>query len=317
MNILLIIIACITTLLAGYFLYRFLTLKKEHLKPEKSLTSSNELLNTLKVVQEMRGDRSKPPIALWVYDLIKAYEMESQNYFSSYFSDFFILNKPKKDNLGADSFFIKQHKNSLLFGIMDGLGFGFSGMVLSLFTKNLIYDSLSDSKKERFLSELVSSLSRKLLKINHNRPNYSYYSFDFAFFRQKHNSNWIEFVHSRNIIFFLYSENELTQIKGTHIFLGFQSKNSNQNLENNVLDVATKSISVKKGDILYLATDGYQDQLGGEEGKKFMRKNFQKLISEIAHKLLQEQKEILEETHHTWKGEEEQTDDILMVALKI
>jgi serine phosphatase RsbU (regulator of sigma subunit) len=74
---------------------------------------------------------------------------------------------------------------------------------------------------------------------------------------------------------------------------------------------------VKKGEMLYLFTDGYADQFGGEKGKKFMSRNFQKLLEQISGKAADEQKLILENTYLQWKGNNEQVDDILVVGVRM
>jgi serine phosphatase RsbU (regulator of sigma subunit) len=66
----------------------------------------------------------------------------------------------------------------------------------------------------------------------------------------------------------------------------------------------------------YLFTDGYIDQFNGNTGKKFMKRNFKKLILDIQSYPMSKQKEILEERLMSWKGSSKQVDDILVVGLK-
>ena len=76
-------------------------------------------------------------------------------------------------------------------------------------------------------------------------------------------------------------------------------------------------IQLEQGDMLYLFSDGYADQFGGEQGKKFMYKRFKELIVANAYKSMNEQKQALEETIVQWIGDGEQTDDITVVGIKI
>jgi two-component system, sensor histidine kinase LadS len=87
---------------------------------------------------------------------------------------------------------------------------------------------------------------------------------------------------------------------------------------------AEKNFAYQKHEIIasspttfYLCSDGYQDQFGGENNKKFMVKNLKKLLLDSSEKPLQEQKEVLATNFDTWKGSGEQTDDVLVVAVKI
>ncbi|HIA37699.1 MAG TPA: serine/threonine protein phosphatase, partial [Flavobacteriales bacterium] len=75
-------------------------------------------------------------------------------------------------------------------------------------------------------------------------------------------------------------------------------------------------IKLEKGDAVYLFSDGYPDQFGGPKDKKFMMKNFKKLLLSIQDKTMNEQKTILEETMAEWKGDTEQVDDILVMGVR-
>jgi len=69
---------------------------------------------------------------------------------------------------------------------------------------------------------------------------------------------------------------------------------------------------------IYLNSDGYQDQFGGEEGYKMMATNFRNILMEIYQKPMQEQKTILEERLAEWMGKTySQLDDILVIGFKV
>jgi serine phosphatase RsbU (regulator of sigma subunit) len=75
-------------------------------------------------------------------------------------------------------------------------------------------------------------------------------------------------------------------------------------------------IKVKKGDIVYMYTDGYADQFGGPKGKKFKYRTLNNLLLEISDKPLSEQRHILNSTFDTWRGDLEQVDDVCVVAIQ-
>ncbi|MDF1676026.1 MAG: YfiR/HmsC family protein [Vicingaceae bacterium] len=79
----------------------------------------------------------------------------------------------------------------------------------------------------------------------------------------------------------------------------------------------THSISLKKGDTIYVFTDGYADQFGGEKGKKMMYKPFKNLLLSIQDKNMSEQKIILEQHFKEWKGGLEQVDDVCILGVRI
>lgn len=74
---------------------------------------------------------------------------------------------------------------------------------------------------------------------------------------------------------------------------------------------------LEKNNSYYLFTDGYADQFNGINGKKFMKRNFRKLILDIQNYPMSKQKEMLEERLRSWMGSGQQTDDILIVGFKI
>ncbi|MHB8259412.1 MAG: SpoIIE family protein phosphatase [Bacteroidia bacterium] len=74
---------------------------------------------------------------------------------------------------------------------------------------------------------------------------------------------------------------------------------------------------LQTGDALYLFSDGYSDQFGGERSKKFNRKNFYEMLLSIQDMNLSEQGSFLEYAHNNWKQNEPQTDDLLVIGLKI
>ena len=76
-------------------------------------------------------------------------------------------------------------------------------------------------------------------------------------------------------------------------------------------------ISVEKGDMLYIFTDGYADQFGGEEEKKFKTINIRSLLAEIYHFPVDEQKRLLEQAIRDWMGNIPQIDDILFVGTRV
>ena len=76
-------------------------------------------------------------------------------------------------------------------------------------------------------------------------------------------------------------------------------------------------IQLEKGDQIFIFSDGYADQFGGPNGKKFMVGNFRKLLTQIAALDSVSQKEKLDETLLKWQGVQEQVDDVLVIGVKV
>lgn len=79
----------------------------------------------------------------------------------------------------------------------------------------------------------------------------------------------------------------------------------------------THNIQLGKGDMIYLFSDGYASQFGGERGKKFMFSNFRKLLALISKMDTAEQQQVVANTLEQWKGDLEQIDDVIVVGIRV
>jgi serine phosphatase RsbU (regulator of sigma subunit) len=78
-----------------------------------------------------------------------------------------------------------------------------------------------------------------------------------------------------------------------------------------------QTISLQKGDCIYLFSDGYADQFGGKMGKKLMYKTFKEMLTEISHHPVNIQRKEVEKYFRHWKGDHSQVDDVLVMGIKI
>ena len=106
---------------------------------------------------------------------------------------------------------------------------------------------------------------------------------------------------------YLVRNGEIQQIKGDKFPVGAFVE------EQNFTD---HTIQIQKGDTIYIFSDGYPDQFGGPKGKKFMYKNFRKLLLSIQDKSMEEQHAILNQRLEEWMGPLEQVDDILIIGVR-
>jgi serine phosphatase RsbU (regulator of sigma subunit) len=76
-------------------------------------------------------------------------------------------------------------------------------------------------------------------------------------------------------------------------------------------------VDMQSGDTIYIFSDGFVDQTGGENSKKFLTKNFKNLLFDIQNESMTRQMELLNETIESWKGSEKQVDDILVIGIRL
>ncbi len=119
----------------------------------------------------------------------------------------------------------------------------------------------------------------------------------------------VEFAGANNPVIYIQN-GELNVIKGNRMAIGGGQKSKERNFDSH-------TIRVDQPTWFYILTDGYTDQFGGENRRKFMMKNMKKLIESMYLKPMKEQQAILEQTFHEWKGDEEQIDDVLVIGFKL
>jgi serine phosphatase RsbU (regulator of sigma subunit)/Tfp pilus assembly protein PilF len=118
----------------------------------------------------------------------------------------------------------------------------------------------------------------------------------------------LEFAGANNPLYMI-KEGKLEKIKGDKMPIGYY--------EGELKPYTNHEIKINKGDCFYIFTDGYADQFGGSNNKKFKYKQLEELLIEIHQMPLEEQKQRLNEEIEKWKGNKEQTDDILLIGIKI
>jgi serine phosphatase RsbU (regulator of sigma subunit)/ligand-binding sensor domain-containing protein len=101
---------------------------------------------------------------------------------------------------------------------------------------------------------------------------------------------------------------ELIDVKADRMPIGYSLKDQ---------PFALKELGLASGTSLYISSDGYLDQFGGADGKKFMSKKFKQLLLKIQGSTMQEQREILNKTIDDWRGEIHQIDDVLVIGIRI
>lgn len=123
------------------------------------------------------------------------------------------------------------------------------------------------------------------------------------------NAKRVEFAGANNPIIIIRN-GEVIMYKGDRFPIGVYEGNNLKPFSNNEIDLVN-------GDTVYLFSDGYPDQFGGPNDKKFMFRRFQELLREVHVFPMAQQKEILLQRFIDWKGNNEQVDDILVIGIRV
>ena len=120
-------------------------------------------------------------------------------------------------------------------------------------------------------------------------------------------TNQLQYAGANNPLY-LIRNNVLTEFKADKMPIGIHY--TTLPFTNNIIDL-------QKNDTVYIFSDGYADQFGGESGTKFKKKSFQEMLVKLQDFSMPEQKKKLEQQFDNWKGIYEQIDDIIVIGLRI
>ena len=231
------------------------------------------------------------------------------NQLKGIFDDYFILYKPK-DIVSGDFYWSQKHPSGkVLFALNDCTGHGVPGALMSIIGNDAL-NSIMTTVNLQDISDIVNHLNEYYYNLRINSSNDLRDTMDVMIICYDQKEMCLKFSGSKQR-FYLIRDNELQAYSVDSYTLGLVKENK----------FSSGTVSVKKGDLIYLFTDGYVDQFGGERGKKFKYTRFRDLLVSIHQLPMTEQKEILDNSINSWmKGENythEQIDDISVVGFRV
>lgn len=223
--------------------------------------------------------------------------------------DSFIFYQPKDIVSGDFYWFSDKATPHLFLAAVDCTGHGVPGAFMSMIG-NTILNKLINEKLLVDVSDVLNNMEFELRKALNRSDEYNATTdgMDIALLNICTKTNVITFAGAQRPLI-LIRDGELQEIKGTKRSIGHTYT------ENFIYK--KEEFLAKKGDCLYIFSDGYPDQFGGEHGKKFMKKQLKEILLKIHQKSMNEQKEQLKNVFNDWKGDEFQIDDILLIGIKI
>ncbi len=247
--------------------------------------------------------------------------LTSESYIKNYAADFFILNKPK-DIVSGDFYwaFNKELAGNekldwaditptiFYLAIADCTGHGVPGAFMSMLNVSLLNETIIERKILK-PNEILNHVRSQLIKPlstdedqdeSKNGMDRVLCAFDFK--------NMKLHYAAANNAFYLVRDKKLIGLKADKMPVG---------IYNDMKPFTMNTLKLQAGDCIYTFTDGYADQFGGNQGKKFKYKQFENKLCEISELPLAEQKNILDNTINEWKEGFEQVDDMLVVGIKV
>ncbi len=227
-----------------------------------------------------------------------------------YLPESFILYKPK-DIVAGDFYWFDYSAEDILISAADCTGHGVPGAMVSVVCSNALNRAVKEfglRKPNQILDKVRSlvietfeksekdvkdGMDAALVRITNTGSDKKEVQFSGA-----HNPLWIVRKDSKEIIELKADNQPIGKFIDAKPFTNF-------------------SHPLSTGDSLYIFTDGFADQFGGDKGKKFKTSNLQKLIISISEKPMRDQKIILEKTFEEWRGNLEQLDDVCVIGIRV
>ncbi len=290
--------------------------KNEELNQQKEeiTTQRDEIEKQRDLAQEQRDEISnqKKDItdSITYASRIQTAILPPSEYIESVIPNHFILYKPR-DIVSGDYYWMKQIDNKVYIIAADCTGHGVPGAFMSMLGSAFLSDIISKVEEEEITTGgILDELRQHVITALHQTggENETKDGMDVAFCMIDFEAKILEFSGALNPLYFI-REGELTVYKGDRMPIGISDRMNEK--------FSTNRIELKEGDTFYISSDGYADQFGGPRGKKFMTKNYKKLLVDINNNTMEEQKEILVDRIGSWQGDLEQVDDIIVIGMRI
>ncbi|MGZ3902231.1 MAG: two-component regulator propeller domain-containing protein [Bacteroidia bacterium] len=230
-----------------------------------------------------------------------------EDQFKNLIPNYFIMFKPK-DIVSGDFYWIRKHENVVYVAAVDCTGHGVPGAFLSIVANDLLNDAFEKATTKspaNILNELTQLAASALhAKVDDMELRDG---MDIALCKIDHVNGLIEYSGAHNSLY-LVRENKLIEYNADNTSIG--TIESNKPYTNHVF-------KTEKNDMIYLFSDGYADQFGGEKGKKYKYQQLQQHLVKNNNKSLDLQKHLLEQDFEQWRGGLEQVDDVLIIGIRL
>ena len=237
--------------------------------------------------------------------------LPSDDYANNILGEHFIFFKPK-DIVSGDFYWATQtmgHAPLLIVAVADCTGHGVPGAFMSMLGVSFL-NEIVRKKEIAKASEVLDHLRKSIIEALQQKGTSGEQKdgMDMVLCVLNTANNQLQFAGANNPLFIVTAQKELKEIEPDKQPVAIYE---------NMKPYTNHQIQLYEGDIIFLTSDGYEDQFGGPNNKKFMTKQLKELFINIAAQPMNEQKKILNTTFENWRGECEQIDDVTILGLRI
>jgi len=265
-------------------------LKDNELTREKLLEQRKELISSLKYAS-----------------FIQRAVLPDERYLQNNLAEYFILLKPR-DIVSGDFYYCTRKEDLIIAAAGDCTGHGVPGALMSIMGASFLNEILSargPCKPARILNLLRERVMNALHQRGEELENKD--AMDMALCVFDTRSQELQYAGANNSLYHI-RDKVLTEIKADKMPVGINAIEEDS--------FTNHTMQLKPGDTVYIFSDGYADQFGGPQDKKFKYGPFKELLVEISGQAMDKQKKELDRVIENWKGKLPQVDDILVFGIR-
>ncbi len=234
-----------------------------------------------------------------------------KEFFKDNFSDYFILFKPR-NIVSGDYYWLLKKNKKIIVAAADCTGHGVPGAFLSMLGISFLYEivnkhaDITTGKILDILREYIKESLRQTGDVSEPKD-----GMDIALCEIDLKEMVLNYSGAHNpLVIYKAATHEIQEYDADRMPIAIYRKEKS---------FATKSIKIENGDCIYLFSDGYADQIGGEKNHKFMRRRMRELFlsMNLEKQEMSKQKQTLENEFYSWKQANEQVDDILVMGIRV
>lgn len=280
----------------------------EEEKLESVLVVSHDITDRKLIELEIQSKNKKITESINYAQRIQGAILPNTKIINKVFPESFIFYKAK-DVVSGDFPWFLQRGEDIYIAAVDCTGHGVPGALISLigyFLLNDIVRSRKITEPGEILDLLDEGVTQTLRQDSDDSKTKD--GMDIALCRVNLKNNQLQYAGAHRPLYHI-EKGAMNEVKGEKFPIG-------GGIYKNQTNFTTTTIQLNKGDSVFFCSDGFPDQFGGPDNRKFGPKRIRELVEKNNKKPMAEIGKVLEETWETWKGKEKQTDDVLMIGIK-
>jgi ligand-binding sensor domain-containing protein/serine phosphatase RsbU (regulator of sigma subunit) len=295
-----------------YIVYLIIVIRERNLRKQKETLQKEVDLQTIQLrEQKAEIERKNRDItdSINYAKTIQSSILPPLEVLKNHFPESFVFFAPR-DIVSGDFYWFYKTKDHFIISCADCTGHGVPGAFMSMIGSTLLNDIVKrrDVKSPADLLEQLDLEIKVLLQNSKTKEN-TRDGMDISVIEIEDKTSRVRIASAKRPVY-LYLNGDLTSYKGTRRSIG-----------DSLVDDATPFVNIeyqcKRGDQLYVFSDGFSDQFGGPKEKKFMTLGIKNMLEEIHIFPMEQQVKAVEKHFYKWKGDLEQVDDVIFMGIRI